>query len=223
LQFLGANTLDDKPFIVMPYIPHNARQFLAQRLDFDPVFILRDVARGLEYLHSRKICHGDLKGVNILVDVSERALLCDFGLARIKADLTSLSNRQGDSVMMGSRNWMTPELFTGSPVRPPSDVYAFGMTIYEVGGSSLPWVLDLICVFRLHTAENPMSHVAYGDFVEVVFRLGVRPRRPEPEDFPKLTDPVWSLAESCWAMDAKSRPTSQRIHNTITNIISTIL
>ncbi|KAJ6490562.1 hypothetical protein DFH09DRAFT_373151 [Mycena vulgaris] len=101
---------------------------------------------------------------------------------------------------------MAPELLTGSPVRPPSDVYVFGMTIYE-----------------LHTAENPMSHVAYGNFVEVVFRLGVRPRRPEPEDFPKLTDPVWSLAESCWAMDAKSRPTSQRIHNTITNIISTIL
>jgi serine/threonine protein kinase len=80
LQFLGANTLDDTPFVVMPYIPYNARQFLEQRPTFDPVYIvsqcqakselkindhqLRDVALALQYLHSRKICHGDLKGVS---------------------------------------------------------------------------------------------------------------------------------------------------------------
>ncbi|KAJ7640510.1 kinase-like domain-containing protein, partial [Mycena rosella] len=89
LQFLGANTLDDSPFVVMPYIPYNARQFLEQRPTFDTVYILRDVALALQYLHSRKICHGDLKGVNILVEEPGRALLCDFGLSRIKADTTS--------------------------------------------------------------------------------------------------------------------------------------
>jgi serine/threonine protein kinase len=80
LQFLGANTLDDSPFVVMPYIPYNARQFLVQHPTFDPVYIvsesqfhldlkihdnqLRDVSLALQYLHSRKICHGDLKGVS---------------------------------------------------------------------------------------------------------------------------------------------------------------
>ncbi|KAJ7496391.1 hypothetical protein FB451DRAFT_1549555 [Mycena latifolia] len=39
LQFLGANTLDNKPFIVMPYIPSNAREFLKQQPTFDPVYI----------------------------------------------------------------------------------------------------------------------------------------------------------------------------------------
>ncbi|KAJ7080687.1 kinase-like domain-containing protein [Mycena epipterygia] len=203
LQFLGANTLDDKPFIVMPYIPLNARRFLVQRPTFDPIYILRDISRGLEYLHSREICHGDLKGVNVLVDPSERALLCDFGLARVKADVTSRSNQQGTNGVMGSRNWMAPELLVGSGVRPPSDVYAFGMTIYE-----------------LYTDENPMSEVAYWDFVEVVFRLDGRPNRPEPNDLPKLTDAVWSLAETCWAKDPKSRPSAHYIHDTITNLIS---
>ncbi|KAJ7142948.1 kinase-like domain-containing protein [Mycena epipterygia] len=205
LQFLGANTLDDKPFIVMPYVPHNARQFLAQRPTVDPIHILCDVSRGLEYLHSRKICHGDLKGLNVLVDASEKALLCDFGLARVKADVTSRSNQEGDSQVLGSRNWMAPELLAGSPVRPASDVYAFGMTIYE-----------------LYTDENPMSQVAYWDFLEVVFRLGVRPERPDPDDFPKLTDSIWSLAEMCWVKDAKSRPTARHIHDTITNHISAV-
>ncbi|KAJ6559757.1 kinase-like domain-containing protein, partial [Mycena capillaripes] len=166
---------------------------------------LLDVSRGLEYLHSRKICHGDLKGVNVLVDSSERALLCDFGLARVKADVTTRSNHHGERGIIGSRNWMAPELLAGSPVKLPSDVYAFGMTIYE-----------------LYTDENPMSQVAYWDFVEVVFRLDVRPERPELDDCSKLIDPVWALAESCWVKDPKLRPTSQHIHNIITNITSAI-
>ncbi|KAJ6559779.1 kinase-like domain-containing protein, partial [Mycena capillaripes] len=170
---------------------------------------LCDISCGLEYLHSRKICHGDLKGVrhqfevlvflyrlNVLVDACAKALLCDFGLARVKADVTSRSNQMGEGGMMGSRNWMAPELLAGSPLKQSSDVYAFGMTIYE-----------------LHTDENPMSQVAYWDFVEVVFRLNVRPERPEPDDCPKLIDTVWALAESCWVKDPKLRPTSQDIHN----------
>lgn len=70
--------------------------------------------------------------VNVLVDASERALLCDFGLAQVKADVTSRSNHMGEKGAIGSRNWMAPELLTGSPVKQSSDVYAFGMTVYEV-------------------------------------------------------------------------------------------
>jgi serine/threonine protein kinase len=108
---------------------------------------------GLEYLHFRKICHGDLKGVsrvdsflrafisallcfvmkiNVLVDESNRALLCDFGLARVRADVNSRTSRVGDTTILGSRNWMAPEVLTGSLPKMPSDIYAFGMTIYEV-------------------------------------------------------------------------------------------
>ncbi|KAJ6522383.1 kinase-like domain-containing protein [Mycena capillaripes] len=121
LQFLGANTFDNTPFLVMPYIRTNARQFLQERPAYDPVYILRDISRGLQYLHSRKICHGDIKG----------SLLCDFGLSRIKADFTGRTAQIGNS-MVGSRNWMAPELLAGSLPKIPSDIYAFGMTLYEV-------------------------------------------------------------------------------------------
>ncbi|KAJ7093532.1 kinase-like domain-containing protein, partial [Mycena epipterygia] len=137
LQFLGANTLDDMPFVVMPYIPYNARQFLQQRPTFDPVYILRDISLGLQYLHSRKICHGDIKGVNILIEDSGRSLLCDFGLSRIKADATSRTVQTGNTIVAGSRNWMAPEVLAGSLPKMPSDVYAFGMTLYEVSCGSV--------------------------------------------------------------------------------------
>ncbi|KAJ6489906.1 kinase-like domain-containing protein, partial [Mycena sanguinolenta] len=159
---------------------------------------LRDISLGLEYLHGRKICHGDLKGINVLVEDSGRALLCDFGLARIKADITSHTRTANDTVVYGSRNWMAPELLSGSLPRPPSDIYAFGMTVYE-----------------LYTDENPLGTIPYGDFIELVFRIGVRPERPEEDEFPRMTDGIWDLAERCWNKDAKARPTARQIHDTI--------
>ncbi|KAJ7226454.1 kinase-like protein [Mycena rebaudengoi] len=180
LQFFGANTMDDHPFVVMPLLPYNTREFVRARPDFEPLHILRDVSLGLDYLHSRKICHGDLKGINVLVEEFGRALLCDFGLARIKADITSRTRAMSDSVVSGSRNWMAPELLSGSLPRPQSDIYAFGMTLYEV-----------------YTGEIPMSTIPYGDFIELLFKLGVRPDRPEADECPKMSDGIWDLAERC--------------------------
>ena len=102
------------------------------------------------YLHSKKIVHGDLKAVlmipytcyfylmrhffqqNVLVDDSGRALLCDFGLARVKADMTSRSMTTDAVSVAGSRHWMAPERLKGGPLRMPCDIYAFGITLYEV-------------------------------------------------------------------------------------------
>ncbi|KAJ7036924.1 kinase-like domain-containing protein [Mycena alexandri] len=202
LQFLGANTLDDQPFIVMPYIQENSRQFLDRRTDFNPVYILRDISLGLEYLHCRKISHGDLKGVNVLIDLSARALLCDFGLARIKADVSTRTGSKEPFIGSGSRNWMAPELLTGSSPRPASDIYAFGMTVYE-----------------LYANEIPLATVAYGDYCELVVRNGVRPRRPSPDESPRLDNSVWELAERCWVADAKARPAATDLHETISRLI----
>ncbi|KAJ7089048.1 kinase-like domain-containing protein [Mycena crocata] len=203
LQFLGANTLDEKPFIVMPYIPENARQFLQKRPDFDPIQVLRDASLGLTYLHSRKICHGDLKGLNILVDASGRSMLCDFGLARVKADITTRSGLKEPQSMPGSRNWMAPEVMTGSPPRMASDVYAFAMTLYE-----------------LYTDDIPLATVAYGDFIELVVRSSVRPQRPGSDECPRMDDALWHLAERCWLGDPSSRPSATRVYDTISQIIS---
>jgi hypothetical protein len=46
LQFLRANTLDARPFVIMPLVPHNARDFLLNRVDFDPLYVVSDTADG---------------------------------------------------------------------------------------------------------------------------------------------------------------------------------
>ncbi|KAJ7840796.1 kinase-like domain-containing protein [Mycena olivaceomarginata] len=205
VQFFGANTLDDKPFIVMPYVEYNAKEFLRERPTFEPLYILRDISLGLEYLHSRKICHGDLKAINVLVENSGRALLCDFGLARLKADASTrtISTALEAPQIQGSRNWMAPELLNGSRYRFPSDVYAFSMTLYE-----------------LYTDEIPLFSVPYADLVDLVVRRGGRPERPEADEGRPIPDELWELTEQCWVADPHERPTATQIHDRIKNMLS---
>ncbi|KAK7006315.1 kinase-like protein [Favolaschia claudopus] len=203
IQFLGANTLDDRPFVVMPFIPYNARDFLRERPSFDPLHILRDISLGLECLHLRKICHGDLKGLNVLVENSGRALLCDFGLTRLRADTTARTNAQDSLQIQGSRNWMAPELMNGSRARPPSDIYAFSMTLYE-----------------LYTNEIPLFSVAYADLFDLVARRGGRPERPDPDEGRTISDELWELTEKCWSADPHTRPTATQLHDTLKSMLS---
>lgn len=110
---------------------------------------MHHVALGLVYLHLNGIVHGDLKGVsilptpyicltkpllqlNVLIDDAGNAVLCDFGLSRVKADVTSRTANADDSGIIGSRNWMAPELLIGKSLKKSCDIYAFGMTLYEV-------------------------------------------------------------------------------------------
>jgi serine/threonine protein kinase len=70
--------------------------------------------------------------MTVLIDDNTKAVLCDFGLSRMKADVASRTVVPNRGAVVGSRNWMAPERIVGGSLKPPSDIYAFGMTIYEV-------------------------------------------------------------------------------------------
>jgi len=101
-------------------------------IDGEWVFpLLQDIVKGLRYLHSEKPCviHGDLKAQNVLVDSRFRAKVANFGLSQKKLLSTN-----------GNSFWMAPELLQGiSMATMSSDVYSFGILLYEVYSRQDPY------------------------------------------------------------------------------------
>lgn len=88
---------------------------------------LHQIASGLAFLHKEQIVHGDVKAANVVVSAAGNALVCDFGLSRA-SDTTTATLLRG----MGSLRWLSPELLDQAKKSFASDVWAFGMVIYEV-------------------------------------------------------------------------------------------
>src|ERR1700691_4400385 len=70
--------------------------------------------------------------LNVLIDDSGKAVLCDFGLSRVQSSASSRTVSNTGGGIIRSRNWMAPEQLLGKPLKKPCDIYAFGMTLYEV-------------------------------------------------------------------------------------------
>ncbi len=96
--------------------------------------IALDIGRGLAYLHSKQIIHSDLKSLNVLLDNNYCAKISDFGLAKIKLETQGISDSK-----MGTVRWCAPELFQGVSSSCASDIYSYGMILWEIAVRKLPF------------------------------------------------------------------------------------
>ena len=84
-----------------------------------------DAARGMEFLHSASppILHRDFKSLNLLVDRKWNLKVADFGLTALKG----VEDRR-----LGSIFWTAPEVLRGEPYNEASDVYSYGIVLWEI-------------------------------------------------------------------------------------------
>ena len=95
-----------------------------------------DIARGLEYLHTRKpsIIHRDCKSSNILITAKGTAKIADFGLAKVKQSTRSMIRS-----LVGTVNWQAPELWHAHPqYNHKVDVFSCAMVYWEMLQWHLP-------------------------------------------------------------------------------------
>jgi len=93
------------------------------------VSILRDVALAMNYLHAKDKIHRDLKSHNLLVTEDWKVKVCDFGLARSAPDD---QEKKGGLTIVGTNEWMAPEVAMGETYDSSADVFSYAMVIYEI-------------------------------------------------------------------------------------------
>ncbi|BBY03885.1 serine/threonine-protein kinase [Mycobacterium seoulense] len=128
-------TDDGHLWIAMEYVEGTAANDL-DRANLTPARIVRiitDVAAALDYAHSRRVLHRDIKPGNFLISAPgsdhERVLLADFGIARALDDATALT---ATGSMVGTAAYAAPETIEGGPADARSDIYSLGCALFRL-------------------------------------------------------------------------------------------
>ncbi|KAF9789414.1 kinase-like domain-containing protein [Thelephora terrestris] len=184
--------------IVSPWMDNGNMSTYLRSTDgegLDRVKLLLGVTRGLNYLHSIQVVHGDLKSSNILIDSDENPRLTDFGFSSIT--MNNISANASTPNGKGSTRWFAPELLELSTktkgrektkslrVTFKSDTYSLAMVTIEIFTGRLPF-------------DEYHEH-------QVILLLA-EDKRPDKPVHPQFTPKLWSLTNKCWAKNPKRRP-----------------
>ncbi len=168
------------PFMVMEYIVGpTLAYYLVQAVrvhDAIPldlaVGLALQLCRAVQVVHAAGIIHRDIKPANVMVAPGPRAILMDFGLAK------STDSRGSGTHIIGTPDYLAPEQIKHRPRTPEEarrcDVYALGMSIYELMAGKLPFPSGEVAdVLRKHQEEDPMPPSIFRPDLPEVFDQAV--------------------------------------------------
>ncbi|MDR3620291.1 MAG: serine/threonine-protein kinase [Paludisphaera borealis] len=141
-------------FIEMEYVPGSVslRDSFVKQGPFEPARsarLIRQVLQALEAAHKAGMVHRDVKPANVLLTPEGNAKLADFGLVQRRTKVS----RSGQT-LAGTPTFMAPELFSGTPASPQSDIYAVGVMFYYLLSGRIPFSSERIGkLIRLHQTE----------------------------------------------------------------------
>ncbi|XP_077047218.1 serine/threonine-protein kinase PAK 3-like [Agelaius phoeniceus] len=111
--------------------------------------VSRECLQGLDFLHSNRVIHRDLKSSNILLGMDGSVRLADFGLC---AQLSPEQDQR--SSMVGTAHWMAPEVVTRSPYGPKVDIWSFGIVTIEMVEGEPPYFRETAAMARALIRQN---------------------------------------------------------------------
>ncbi|XP_071342273.1 tyrosine-protein kinase JAK1 [Trachinotus anak] len=186
------------------YLPRNkSKTSLSTLLSYS-----LQICKGMEYLGSKNYIHRDLAARNVLVENETTVKIGDFGLTK------SIKDNEGYYTVKDDHDspvfWYAPECLTLCKFYLASDVWSFGVTMYELitycDSSKSPMTLFLSMIGRTHGQMT---------IIRLVKVLQEGRRLPRPESCP---EPVYELMRKCWEQLPERRITFKRLIEELTNM-----
>lgn len=190
-----------KVCLVSPWMQNgNLVAYLSKNPGAAPGPLIYDIALGLRYMHSTGLVHGDLKGMNIVINDKGRACITDFGLSFFRADNT-ISRTAVSTVRGCSYRWAAPELADEELATLASDIWSFGCVCYEALTGQLPFSE---CKTDFHIMKKLMS--------------GALPASKPIEGLTQTANDLFDVTINCWKTKPADRPTSEMVLEALNSI-----
>ena len=152
-----AGEANENSFIVMELVNGETLRKTKQPTLPEALTMAQQICLALDHAHANGIIHRDLKLENIVITNTQSLKLMDFGLARTADDVRLTE----EGVITGTLAYIAPELIQGQPASPQSDLYAFGVILYELltGQSPFQGTMNTILAQHLHAMVKPPSEI----------------------------------------------------------------
>jgi serine/threonine protein kinase len=198
IEFFGVTLRNGNPAMAIEFAQGGSLMDMLHNKDVDLPYefalrVANDVARAMVHLHSQRprVIHRDLKSGNVLLMCRDVSVACALDLERPFAKLSdfgmtvhAVSSIELDTLSTQNPRWLAPEIMRGEPHNHISDVYSFGMLLWELSTRKIPF------------AEKQWK---YDHHVETAVLSGVRP------SLQGVQSSVRELIEVCWAGNPELR------------------